>query len=102
MWSAPAGDAAWSALETLRSRSWQPRQREEKGHPWPQPLVSHYARYFRDGNRTAYEGLVAARQQRLTRAVVMALLAGRASRSVRARCDAGLAGPTEGRDRLAG
>jgi hypothetical protein len=47
--------------------------RQEKGVPWPQPLVSHYARYFRDGNRTAYEGLVAARQQRLTRAVVMAL-----------------------------
>ncbi len=48
--------------------------REEKGTPWPQPLVSHYARYFRDGNRTEYEGLVAARQQRLTRAVVMALV----------------------------
>jgi hypothetical protein len=46
----------------------------ERGTPWPQPLVSHYARYFRDGNRTAYEGLVAARQQRLTRAVVMACL----------------------------
>jgi hypothetical protein len=49
----------------------------EQGAPWPQPLVSHYARYFRDGNRTAYEGLVAARQHRLTRAVVMAALDGR-------------------------
>jgi hypothetical protein len=48
------------------------------GVPWPQPLVSHYARYFRDGNRTAYEGLVASRQQRLTRAVVMAVVAGAA------------------------
>ena len=47
--------------------------RQKRGTPWPQPLVSHYARYFRDGNRTAYEGLVASRQQRLTRAVVMAL-----------------------------
>jgi hypothetical protein len=46
----------------------------ERGTPWPQPLVSDYARYFRNGNRTGYEGLVAARQQRLTRAVVLAAL----------------------------
>ncbi|MEE2524203.1 heparinase [Pseudarthrobacter sp. J75] len=45
-----------------------------RSNPWPQPLVSHYARYFRDGNRTAYEDLVAARQQRLTRSVVLAAL----------------------------
>jgi hypothetical protein len=57
-----------SRLEGLAQQA-----REEKGVPWPQPLVSHYARYFRDGNRTAYEGLVAARQQRLTRAAVMVL-----------------------------
>ncbi|WP_457964387.1 heparinase II/III family protein [Arthrobacter sp. D1-29] len=49
----------------------------ERSAPWPQPLLSHYARYFRDGNRTAYEDLVAARQQRLTRAVVMACLSRR-------------------------
>jgi hypothetical protein len=72
----PAGDAAWekahaTGLQTLRRQA-----RQEKGTPWPQPLVSHYSRYFRDGNRTAYEGLVGARQQRLTRAVVMAMLPG--------------------------
>ncbi|MDQ0662661.1 hypothetical protein QFZ35_001159 [Arthrobacter ulcerisalmonis] len=58
------------ALAVLREQA-----ASEHGEPWPQPLVSHYARYFRDGNRTAYENLVGARQQRLTRAVVMALTA---------------------------
>ncbi|ALV47663.1 heparinase [Arthrobacter alpinus] len=43
------------------------------GNPWPQPLASDFARYFRDGNRTAYEDLVSERQSRLSRAVVMAL-----------------------------
>jgi len=70
----PASDAGWqlaadNSLSELRTQA-----DAEKGRPWPQPLVSHYARYFRDGNRTAYEGLVASRQQRLTRAVVMALV----------------------------
>jgi hypothetical protein len=72
----PASDAGWQlaadhALAELRTQA-----EAEKGTPWPQPLVSHYARYFRDGNRTAYEGLVASRQQRLTRAVVMAAVDG--------------------------
>ncbi len=40
--------------------------------PWPQPLVSTYARFFRDGNRTAYEDAVRERQHRLTRATLMA------------------------------
>ncbi|TQS93089.1 heparinase [Arthrobacter sp. TS-15] len=70
----PASDGGWqlaadNSLSELRTQA-----DAEKGSPWPQPLVSHYARYFRDGNRTAYEGLVASRQQRLTRAVVMALV----------------------------
>lgn len=70
----PASDAGWqlaadNSLSELRTQA-----DAEKGRPWPQPLVSHYARYFRDGNRTAYEGLVASRQQRLTRAVVMVLV----------------------------
>ncbi|WP_146750866.1 heparinase II/III family protein [Actinomyces sp. Z5] len=42
--------------------------------PWPWPRPSDYARYFIDGNRTAYEDAVAARQRRLSRAV-LALLA---------------------------
>ena len=65
---------AWPAAGEASISSLEQQAAAERGTPWPQPLVSHYARYFRDGNRTAYEGLVAARQQRLTRAVVMACL----------------------------
>ena len=39
---------------------------------WPVPLASQYARYFRDGDRDTYEQLVFARQQRLSRAAVLA------------------------------
>ncbi|WP_180272018.1 heparinase II/III domain-containing protein [Actinomyces ruminis] len=42
--------------------------------PWPWPRPSDYARYFIDGDRTDYEDMVAARQRRLSRAV-LALLA---------------------------
>ncbi|MBT2586765.1 heparinase II/III family protein [Arthrobacter sp. ISL-95] len=74
----PASDAGWQlaaagVLSELRGQA-----DAEKASPWPQPLVSHYARYFRDGNRTAYEGLVASRQQRLTRAVALAAVGGSA------------------------
>jgi hypothetical protein len=72
----PQGDASWRAVGAAAVAGLAPQARAERGSPWPQPLVSDYARYFRDGNRTAYESLVAARQQRLTRAVVMALLSG--------------------------
>ena len=70
----PAADAVWDSLcaDSL-GELWE-QAAAERGTPWPQPLVSHYARYFRDGNRTAYETLVAGRQMRLTRAVVMALV----------------------------
>ena len=70
----PAGEGAWEKVPADALSAVRRQACEERGTPWPQPLVSHYARYFRDGNRTAYEGLVAARQQRLTRAVVMCLL----------------------------
>lgn len=75
----PAEDEVWQgvaagSVELLRSQAFS-----ERGTPWPQPLVSHYARYFRDGNRTAYEQLVGERQQRLTRAVVMTVLGSAAS-----------------------
>ncbi|MDR7158272.1 heparinase II/III family protein [Arthrobacter sp. BE255] len=73
----PLGDAAWLGVSEAASSGLAAQARTEQGAAWPQPLVSHYARYFRDGNRTAYEGLVGARQQRLTRAVAMALLSGR-------------------------
>ncbi|WP_159621660.1 heparinase II/III domain-containing protein [Ruania rhizosphaerae] len=47
----------------------------ESGTPWPSPQASHYARFHRDGIRTAHEDLVRARQARLTRAVVRAAAA---------------------------
>jgi hypothetical protein len=71
----PMSDAGWQHVTASSLGQLLTRAAGEKGSAWPQPLVSHYARYFRDGNRTAYEGLVAARQQRLTRAVVMAAVA---------------------------
>lgn len=52
----------------------------ERGIPWPQTLASQYARFFRDGDRTVYEGHVAARHSRLTRATLAALLDPRAER----------------------
>ncbi|MDR7382830.1 heparinase II/III domain-containing protein [Promicromonospora iranensis] len=52
----------------------------ERGAPWPQTLASHYARFFRDGDRTVYEAHVAARHARLTRATLAALLDPRTDR----------------------
>src|SRR6478735_6572390 len=71
----PSADPAWRSVAGTSLAVLQQQAVREHGTAWPQPLVSHYARYFRDGNRTAYEDLVAARQQRLTRAVVMTLTA---------------------------
>ncbi|MBT2512428.1 heparinase II/III family protein [Arthrobacter sp. ISL-30] len=71
----PAGDPAWEAVDSAALQDLAATANAERGTPWPQPLVSHYARYFRDGNRTEYEDRVAARQQRLTHAVVMAAIA---------------------------
>lgn len=64
----------WREVPVTRTEFLAQEAEKEQHTPWPQPLVSHYARYFRDGNRTAYEDLVRARQERLTRAVVMASL----------------------------
>lgn len=62
--SEPVADALAPTLATAGA---------ERGTPWPQPLASQYARFFRDGNRSAYETLVAARHARLTRATLTAL-----------------------------
>lgn len=74
----PADELAWEDVDPAAVEMLIDQASAERGTPWPQPLVSHYCRYFRDGNRTSYEGLVGVRQQRLTRAAVMAAL----------RCDA--------------
>lgn len=71
----PAGTDAWASIgrhgdEAVRAV--RQRAEAELGTPWPQPLASQYARFFQDGNRTAYEDQVFERQDRLTRAVLMA------------------------------
>jgi hypothetical protein len=44
----------------------------ERGTAWPELLASVFARYVRDGDRRQYEKALDERQERLTRAVVMA------------------------------
>ena len=81
--------AAWPAItEQLLIRSLPPvdgldipddlRQRAEaeRGRPWPMPLASGYARYFRDGDRVGYETAVRDRELRVSRAAVMAAVTG--------------------------
>src|SRR5579859_4270323 len=46
------------------------------GKPWPLLTASAYARYNADGDRQAYEGPYFARRDKLTAAVLTALLAG--------------------------
>ncbi|HEY8720350.1 heparinase II/III family protein [Pengzhenrongella sp.] len=73
----PATDRAfWAGLDPSALGAIAGRARAELATPWPQPLASHYARYFRDGNRTDYEARVGARQERLTRAVLVAAWTG--------------------------
>lgn len=64
---------AWERVEAVAGTIMS-AARQEMGTPWPQPLASDFARYFRSGTRTDYEDLVRARQHRLTRAVVMACI----------------------------
>ncbi|RVX47641.1 heparinase II/III-like protein [Nonomuraea polychroma] len=71
-----AGHSSWDRVATSGILvAVRERAEAELGTPWPQPLASQYARYFRDGNRTGYESQVFQRQDRLTRAVLMAAVA---------------------------
>jgi hypothetical protein len=67
-----AGAAAWDRIPAGALAAVRERAEDELGTPWPQPLASQYARFFRDGNRTVYESNVFERQDRVTRAVLMA------------------------------
>lgn len=53
-------------------RGLRERAEAELGSPWPTPLASAYARYFRDGDRDGYEQVVWARESRVSRAAVLA------------------------------
>jgi hypothetical protein len=70
------GAAAWRDGDAATLESIRQAAEAERGTPWPQALASDYARYFREGDRLTYETAVGARQQRLTRAVVMAATSG--------------------------
>jgi heparinase II/III-like protein len=72
---APASDrGAWTepALDAATLRGLRERAEADLTRPWPVPLASGYARYFRDGDRDGYEQTVFARQERLSRAAVLA------------------------------
>ncbi|MFK3978748.1 heparinase II/III family protein [Micromonospora sp. NPDC050397] len=62
----------WARPHAATMRQLRSRAEGDLTAPWPLPLAHQYARYFRDGDRDAYEKLVFARQRRLTRAAVLA------------------------------
>ncbi|GAB3921100.1 heparinase II/III family protein [Kribbella albertanoniae] len=47
---------------------------EDRGQPWPRLLLSDYARYWRDGVRTAYENPAGELRRRTSTAVLAAVL----------------------------
>jgi hypothetical protein len=62
----------WTSPDAATLHVVAERARADLASPWPVPLPSDYARYFRDGERDTYERVVFARQQRLSRAAVLA------------------------------
>ena len=71
-----ADRAFWGSADAPTAAALAADARAEFGTPWPQPLLSQFAAFFRDGNRTRYENRVRERAFRLTRAVLMAALTG--------------------------
>lgn len=67
----PTERATWASVD---DRGLLAQALAERRTPWPQPLASQYARYRRDGDRVHYEERVFGREDRLTRAVVAALV----------------------------
>lgn len=77
-----------AGIPDVRQRSyWESRDPEaraaliaeasaDRGQPWPHTLLSDYARYWRDGVRTAYEGPAGELRRRTSAAVVAAALTG--------------------------
>lgn len=71
----PAGDRrSWAPgrADEATIRDLRERAEADLGAPWPTPLAHAYARYFRDGDRDAYEQVIWAREYRLSRAAVLA------------------------------
>src|SRR5688572_11388948 len=52
----PVTDRAfWDGRDPATAQAVGRRARGSVGTPWPQTTATAYARYWRDGNRTAYE-----------------------------------------------
>jgi hypothetical protein len=65
----------WAALSPASvSAAILARAEEDRSHPWPQLLLSDFARYWRDGVRTAYEGPAGELRRRTSGAVLAAVL----------------------------
>ncbi|MEV6304443.1 heparinase II/III family protein [Actinoplanes sp. NPDC051861] len=62
----------WDDVDEPTIRGLLARGEATLGEPWPLPLASGYARFHRDGDRDSYEQILWARQERLTRAAVLA------------------------------
>ena len=67
VWNVEKGTA-----HSLTRRSILAVAQEERTTAWPQPLASHAARFYNDGNRDQWEGLAFQRQHRLSRAAIAA------------------------------
>ena len=67
--------AAWSDAGALGADIVR-RAAAGRGTPWPQPLLSAYARYWRDGVRTGFEQPAAGLRERTATAVVAAAITG--------------------------
>jgi hypothetical protein len=87
-WTALPADVRADAVRRARERvpvpsidrraAWAgvPAPAVDHAAPWPQPVLSQYARYWRDGNRTGYEGPAAQLRDRAAAAVVAAAVTG--------------------------
>lgn len=66
----------WEGRDPATVQAVELRARSSSGTPWPQTTATAYARYWRDGNRTAYEDAAGRLRARTADAVVMALVSG--------------------------
>ncbi|GAA2050749.1 heparinase II/III domain-containing protein [Leifsonia soli] len=68
-----AGDrSVWAAADPSTITTLRDAAEDDLRRPWADATATLFARFVRDGDRSQYERAVAARQQRLTRAVVLA------------------------------
>ncbi|WP_112238759.1 heparinase II/III family protein [Kribbella monticola] len=66
--------AVWDSRTASARAEILARADADRGKPWPHTLLSDFARYWRDGVRTAYEGPAGELRQRTSTAVLAAVL----------------------------